>query len=398
MDTSEQGKRAALDQAVAKAERVFSLALYSRLREEPGNFCFSPFSVFAALAMTSGGARAETAAQMSTVLFQKGTVAPELQPAIGRLLRQVTSAGDDGPVLRVANAIWYRLGLRMRAGFLDLQREHYGTEPHAADFAGALDETCRAINAWVAGITEGRIRDLVRARRHVTEETLVVLVNALHFKDRWSSEFDPGGTQPMDFFLAPGTAVQVPTMRKESESTKFLYADAGEFKLMHLPYQCGMLAMLLVLPAAADGLAAIEARMDENLLIGSIRKMRHRNVRIRLPRFRIENGVELRPVLSAMGMPLAFTPAADFAGITEDAPVMIGEVVHKAFVATDEVGTEAAAATAVVSTIGSAFDFDEPDWVEFRADRPFLFFIVDLRAYSVLFMGRVADPRNPAAQ
>jgi serpin B len=116
----------------------------------------------------------------------------------------------------------------------------------------------------------------------------------------------------------------------------------------------------------------------------------HRVV-VGLPKFQLSAGFELKAVLSALGMPLAFTPgSADFSGMDGTRDLYLSAVVHEAVVEVDEEGTEAAAATAVVGIRLAARP--EPP-VTFRADHPFLFLIRDVRTGSILFLGRVANPR-----
>ncbi len=377
---------------VATANNKFAFDLCARLRQDSQNLFFSPFSVFAALAMTYGGARGETAVQMAATLHLAG-LGSAAHMAVGRLLQDICggSAGRHYS-LQIANALWKRQGLEFLPRFVDLMREHYGAEPQEADFAGAVEEACRRINAWVMEQTQGRIRDLVHPHANVAPDTLTVLVNAIYFKARWDQEFWQPDTEPEEFFLTPEQTIPVPTMRMESEHRQFGFFDAGSFKLLELAYETGALSMLLLLPEKLEGLSALESRLDADLLATSIAALKRSHVRIHIPKFRVEARYLLKPALSALGMPLVFAAAADFSGITVDEPVMIGQVIHQSFVSVDEEGTEAAAATAVVAELGATIDFDEPQWVSFRADHPFLFMIRHVHSGSILFMGRIMNP------
>jgi serpin B len=96
-----------------------------------------------------------------------------------------------------------------------------------------------------------------------------------------------------------------------------------------------------------------------------------------------------------MGMPLPFTPAADFTAMSNpsdaDEQLYIDNVYHKAFVEVNEEGTEAAAATAVVMRARGGAPVADPT-PTFQADHPFLFLLRDVRSGAILFMGRVSDP------
>lgn len=364
---------------IAAAANGFALDLFGRLPRGT-NLIFSPLSIFAALAMTCAGARGETAAKMGEILRSPG------HAELGALLGKLTQTREGGHILGLANSLWMRRGLAFLPEFLSLLREHYAAQPQLADFTDPPG-ACSAINGWVEDRTERRIRDLVKPHVHVKADTLMVLVNAIYFRARWLTEFSPIHTRPADFCVAPQRPVRVPMMHMESAHEKFLFSDQGSFKLLRLPYRGG-LSMILALPQEADGVD----RLDVAAVVRAFGSLSDAHVRIDLPVFRIETACELRKMLSALGMAIAFDPSADFSGMTADLPVKIGEVVHKAFIDLNEEGTEAAAATAVVADVGAFFDPSKPKWVDFRADHPFLFFIQDWRSKSILFMGRVVDP------
>ena len=376
---------------VAAASSCFALDLYAKLGKKEENLVFSPFSVFAALAMTLASARGETAAQMAAVLRLPRTD-DAVHAAAGVFLGLVLGKNSKQRcALHIANALWKRQGLGLLPAFSVLLREHYDAVPREADFERDTEGACRKINAWVAQQTRGLIRDLLEPFVHVTPDTLVVLVNALYFKANWHTQFSETDTRLLDFFLAGGRTISVPTMHMAQESRQFGYCDCGTFRMLELAYEDAALSMIFVLPNETDGLEDLESRLGAELLRESIDALEPAWVRMHIPKFKIEVGAALKEVLIAMGMPLPFGGAADFSAMTLDEPVMIGQVVHQAFIEVNEEGTEAAAATAVVEyTTGIS---ETPSkWVEFRADHPFLFVIRHRETGGLLFMGRVAHP------
>jgi serpin B len=173
------------------------------------------------------------------------------------------------------------------------------------------------------------------------------------------------------------------------QTKHFGYFDGGEFQALELPYQGDRLSMVVLLPKVKDGLAALEASLSADKVAEWVSKLNRREVRVALPRFKTTAEFSLAQVLAAMGMQDAFDASrADFSGMTGAKDLFISAVVHKAFVDTNEEGTEAAAATAVVMTL-SAMPEPPP---EFRADHPFLFLIRDTKTGAILFLGRIADP------
>ncbi|HHN47257.1 MAG TPA: serpin family protein [Planctomycetes bacterium] len=377
--------------AVVKGNNAFGLDLYARLRQEsPGdrNLFLSPYSISTALAMTCAGARGRTVEQMEQVLRfpYKGdrmhTVFAGLQAGLG--------GGDEKRdyELRVANALWGQKGYRFLEPFLALTRLHYGAGLMQVDFQNDTEGARNTINEWVEEHTNRKIRELL-ARGTITDDVRLVLTNAIYFLGAWQQPFEERRTREEPFRLASGGSVNAPLMRMTGT---FRYLQGDGFQALELPYKGGDLAMLLLLPAAADGLPQLEAKLTRQNLDAWINDMRSERVDVMLPRFKMTAQFELSKTLSAMGMTDAFVwRQADFSGMDGGRDLFIGLVIHKAFVDVNEKGTEAAAATAVVMYLGSAPLEEQP--VLFRADRPFLFAIRHVRTGSIVFIGRLSNPR-----
>ena len=172
----------------------------------------------------------------------------------------------------------------------------------------------------------------------------------------------------------------------------FKFAAVDGLKALELPYGNGDLSTVVLLPDEIDGLSALEQKLSYESLTRWINGLQKRKVQVFLPRFKLTSDFSLSTVLAAMGMPLAFDEKrADFTGISTQEELYISAVLHKAFVDVNEEGTEAAAATGVVMAARAAMIPKEPPL--FRADHPFLFLIVDNRTKSILFLGRVVNPK-----
>jgi serpin B len=377
-------------QAFARSSNAFGLDVYARVKGAPGNLVFSPASLSTGLTMALGGARGETEAQMRKALRLSGP--PE---AVMRASGQLSAALTDPKrpvVFRIANRLFGEKTYRFEPPYLEATKAAYGAPLEGVDFKNAAEAARVHINAWVEAQTEERIRDLI-AQGALKEDTRLVLVNAIYFLGDWETPFEKEATAQAPFHLTASQAKDVPTMRR-TEALR--YAARDEWKALELPYKGQSLSMLLLLPDAVDGLPSLEALTAEKL--GEIVKaLAPTRVAVSLPKFEIEpaSSLALGEVLKALGMGDAFDRRrADFTGIANPPDprdrLFIGEVFHKAFVKTDEKGTEAAAATAVAMM--RAASMLPPPTAEFKADHPFLFFIRDPASGLVLFMGRVADP------
>jgi serpin B len=228
----------------------------------------------------------------------------------------------------------------------------------------------------------------------LNDDTRLVLVNAIYFLGDWASPFTRGATRPAPFHTSPSAKVDVPTMH-QTETFGWMQGDG--FQGLALPYERGGFSMLVLLPDAVDGLAALEDGLSPDALDRIVATLAPTRVAVALPKFEVNPArtISLSPLLRDMGMSTAFDRGrADFAGIADPPDprerLFISDVFHKALVRTDEEGTEAAAATAVpMMRVGSAMP-SRP--VPFIADHPFLFLIRDNASGLVLFMGRVSDP------
>ncbi len=378
-------------EALAKSDNAFAFDFYAKARASKGNLVISPFSIATALSMTWAGAKGETAAQMKKVLHLEGDRAID---AAGALI-QGYGAPDQKVTHHVANRLFGDKGFTFEPPFLSRVKTAFGAPLEPVDFRGAPDNARGRINAWVAKETSDRIKDLIPAGA-LTHQTRLVLTNAIYFLGDWATPFTKEATSPAAFSTTKADKKDVPTMH---QTESFRYAATDGIKLLEMPYQNGALAMTFVLPDAVDGLDALEARLTSATLDGWIAAAKDTRVSVSIPKLEIapKDSLSIGPLLSSMGMPLAFDPKqADFTGMANppnpDDRLYISQVFHKGFVKVDEKGTEAAAATAVVMAPRAALA--HPKVEEFKADHPFLFFLRDTRTGLVLFMGRVADPSS----
>lgn len=388
-------------QALVAGNTAFALDLYHQLRAgDSGNLIFSPYSVSLALAMTFAGARGETASQMADVL---GFSLPDddLHAAFAALTADLTEranterseaqgGGESG--LRIANSLWGEQTFPFSTAFTAQLDDAYGAGLEQTDFVNAPEQARDDINAWVAEHTEDRIQDIV-PEGAITAATRLVLANAIWFYGSWLDSFDPENTADEPFNLSDGTTVDVPFMYQREN---FAYAETDGMQLVELPYTAGGYAMTVILPDEGQ-FDSVEEALDADTLQSAINALSWTDVRLWLPKFEFELSTSLAQTLQALGMSDALDPdLADFSGMVEERAdttetIAIGEVLHKAFIAIDEEGTEAAAATVVMMPT-SAAPQDEEEPVELRVDRPFLFAIRDTTTGTVLFLGRVTDP------
>jgi serine protease inhibitor len=368
----------------ATATNRFGFDLYDELRKTPGNLIFSPASAEVALAMASAGARGDTLDEMANVL--RVVHLDDAHASFGSLLDSLNGRdGDSGVTIHVANRLWGQAGTAFRPAFLAVMSARYRAPLGAVDFAHAPEAAGAAINAWAAHETHDRITDIIEPGGLPTK-TRLVLANAVYFKGAWKLPFETSATTDEDF-TTPSAKVKVRMMHQHSWLS---YAQIRSAQVVEMPYLGGF-TMVVVLPDAADGLAAIEGRVGDEY-DGWIAKLRQREVDLKLPQWKTTSSFDLVPPLEALGMKQAFTDGANFSGMS-DLTLKIDQVRQKAFVESNEKGTEAAAVTVVGAVEVSEEEPPPPPPAVFHADHPFLYVIRDPTTGAVLFIGREIDPR-----
>lgn len=372
---------------VAKDNNAFALDLYANVREADGNLFFSPTSISTALAMTYAGAKGQTADEMAKVMhFTLGQ--EKLHPAFAALIKEMNGTGTDaakrGYQLSVANALWGQAGYPWKEGFLKVAKENYGAGLSEVNFAQS-EAARKTINSWVEKETRDKIKDLIPSGV-LTSDTRLVLTNAIYFKGDWAAQFDKKRTFDQKFFISADKNVMTPMMHRSGEYRIF---ENNDLQVLELPYKGKELSMLVLLPRKVAGLGDLEKGLTAAKLDEYVKNLRtEKEVEVTLPKFKIEHNLPLTKVLQDMGMKQAFGNDADLTGMADREKLFISDVLHKAFVEVNEEGTEAAAATAVVVATRSARVTPT-----FRADRPFMFVLRDNRNGSILFLGRLANPK-----
>lgn len=396
-------------ESAAQAINAFGLDLHRQMPKE-GNLCLSPYSIQSALAMTYLGASGATQEEMARVLhFSKDKQAQAesfaalnlaLAEAVSDSVKRVAGSKDyGGPTepltLFVANRLFGQKSYEFRKPFLSEVKTYFGAPMEPMNFLKNPEGATREINNWVAKQTQKKILNLIS--EPLNKQTRLVLVNALYFKAAWSNDFAESATTPKPFHVNGGRqTVEVPTMHSD---LNMRYYKGRGFQAITRQYVGGQLHFLLIVPDAIDGISGVEAKLTPDLLLACT-KAEYREVLLQMPKFKITPPtVQLGEMLQKLGMTTAFDEppgSADFDAMApklSDDYLRISKVFHKTFLALDEKGTEAAAATALVMLPTAAIPEERPKPIILKADRPFLFSIQHADSGACLFLGRVTDPR-----
>jgi serpin B len=361
----------------------FTRDLWDAVGETDANLALSPYSIAVALAMTANGARGDTANRMRDVLHVDSLAAyntgmAALTQELAALAGPVEVAGKPSEIdLSPANQLFGDASVQWQRAFLTVLAKQYGAGMRTVDF-GAPEAARALVNRWTAQQTHDRIPEIL-PEGTIDGLTRLVLVNALYFKAPWAVPLEKTTTSAAPFHRFDGTTVQAQLMSVDKGAT---YVAGRHFRGGRIPYAGGTLAMTVALPTGPEA-----AALDE-LLGSGLAGEGQSGLELRMPRWTYRVATDLKDPLKALGMGVCFGDEADFTGMTTEVDLAITDVLHQTYVAVDEAGTEAAAATAVVMG-ETSLQVPQHTLV---LDRPFLYVVHDVEHGTPLFVGRVSDP------
>ena len=369
---------------LVNASNHFAMDMFSNLSSENDNMFFSPYSIFTALGMVYEGARNGTADEIRSVFHFPSDNQTRLDLFLG--LIEHLNGGGTGCNLSTANAMWVDKAFEVLKSYRDALTNYYKSEAVTVDFVNELEQSRIRINQWVENQTNGKIKDLF-PKGTLSMATSLVLTNAIYFKGDWQKQFNSSLTVERDFHPTHSQTVQAQMMVRNDEESEFNYSENSDMQLLEMCYSGGKMSMLVLLPKSGST-SELEKMLSPQKLQEWKSKLKMQRVDVYFPKFTLNTKYFLEENLSRMGMPSAFTSAADFSGIDGQKDLLISHVIHQAYVSVDEKGTEAAAATGVSFEKGAI----EPTVPTFNADHPFIFIIQEKETGNILFMGKLVDP------
>ncbi|RZC42731.1 Serpin domain containing protein, partial [Asbolus verrucosus] len=357
------------------------------LKNESGNFFVSPLSAETILAFAQSGCKDATAREIRAALLlpdNKDQVELGVKNFLPRL------KGGEDYALHSANKMYIQEDFDIKEGFKTTATEVYEADLENINFKKP-DDAARTMNKWVEKKTDNKIKNLINSS-DLTDESRVILINALYFKADWAYKFPLASTSKLNFYRTSTDVVQVDAMYIDRYMRRYFgYCACKELnaKFLELPFTGGDASMVIILPNEKEGLAALENQIES---VFRPRQLRRGLVDVGIPKFKIESKMCFKQILQNLGVHKAFDEKeADLSGIGGDkGDLVIDDVVQKTFVDVSEEGVEAAAATfAHVFIPMSAIIGEIPSFI---ADHPFIFYI-KIKGV-IAFAGRVTDPEQ----
>lgn len=372
-----------LKQALGRSINDFTIALQRKLAKQPGNLLVSGMSVSVSLAMLHAGSSGATARELAEVLRHDGLTG-DVHAALAHLAARWNHPGDH-VTLVTASRVFGDRKVAFKPEYLDLGRKVFASEPGVLDFAGDLAGAREHINGWVREQSRGEIAEVVAAE-DVDAATRLLVTDAAAFKADWLEPFDPAATQPVMFY-GHERREPVPMMRSVQRVSTTL-GLAGKLRLVELPYKGGEYSMIILLPATRGGLEDVEKGFDFERLQSWLDAAKPAPVDLQLPRFSLDSDLDLAPFIAKLGAARVFDARrAELDDISDEKKLALSSVRHRARLSVAEHG-EGGAGGAIEISVGNASATPIP----FIADRPFLFYVRDVRSGVLLFYGRVVDP------
>lgn len=330
------------------------------------NVLVSPYSAGVALSMLAEGAEGETKAEFDDVLN-------------GHIFGAEDLGSNTDITVKSANSIWVSDDFSLRNRYVSLLEKDFDAFITTQNFADPA--TVKAINNWCGENTAGKINHILD---ELSPNDVMVLINALYFNAPWQKEFDPEGTAPAVFHGVVADK-EVPMMYSKDT---FEYAEYQGCQIIRLPYEGGRYSMTVVLPPYGWGIDSILPYVSGTIYKGAMQMLSKQEVVFKMPKFKLETSLVLDKALKKMGLYTAYTPSADFKGISAMGPLQLGTVKQKCYIDVTEKGTEAAAVTSVQVRLTSASP--KPVY-RMTVDRPFMFIISDSQTDNILFVGKVVN-------
>ncbi|XP_020835800.1 neuroserpin [Phascolarctos cinereus] len=368
-----------------------SVNVYNHLRAtgEDENILFCPLSIAIAMGMVELGAHGSTLKEIRHSMGYEGLKDGEEFSFLRNLSDMITTE-ENQYVMKMANSLFVQNGFHVNEKFLQMMKKYFQAEIDHVDFS-QNEAVASYINKWVENHTDSLVKDLVLAR-DFSALTQLALVNAVYFKGNWKSQFRPENTRTFSFTKDDESEAQIPMMYQQGEFYYGEFSDGsneagGIYQVLEIPYEGDEISMMLVLSRQEVPLVTLEPLVKPQLIEEWANSVKKQKVEVYLPRFTVEQEIDLKEVLKALGISEIFSRNADFSALSDNKEIFLARAVHKSFIEVNEEGSEAAAASGMIAISRMAVLYPQV-----IVDHPFFFLIRNRRTGTILFMGRVMHP------
>lgn len=385
----EEENKSALPRSLTSAEKSlieagknFGINLFQSVNEaDPSdNIFISPLSVSMALGMTMNGAVGKTYEDMRETLEFNVLSEQEINEAYKSLIDLLLNL-DEEVIFEIANSIWPREGYPVLPSFMEVNQKYFYSEAKPLDFSQS--DAVDIINNWISEKTHGRIEDMLD---YIPADAVMYLINAIYFKGTWTYQFDEELTEEENFYTTPQNPTTCQMMKI---SGTWLYSQDDMVQIVDLPYGDSLFSMTVMLPHS-QSVDEFIAQLTPEKWEDYFGTLDYKFGTVSMPKIKLDYKLLMNSALINMGMSIAFGASADFSRINGFGNLFISRVIHQSFVQIDEEGTEAAAATIVEISLTSG---SGSSGFHMRVDRPYIFVIRERINNTILFIGKITEPK-----
>ncbi|MBU6450692.1 MAG: serpin family protein [Cyanobacteria bacterium REEB67] len=365
-------------QIVASSNRL-GLRLLPHLQgpNSNGNVVISPTSIFVILSMLYNGACGNTYVELNQALNLPTD--KELNPWMRQLINFINGHNQPDLDIQLVSALWFGAGEALHFDFANAMTEIYSASLYSIDFT--QPDAIARINAWAGNATRGNITELLDS---LDSGTRFILTNAIYFLGKWVAPFQASASRATDFFIAGGGSKKVVSM---SQTGPFSYYDDSECQSIILPYAHGNYVMHIAIPRKVQSPNVLLPRLEE--LLAKTNSPSPSWVELTMPKFEMTFATQLQQILGLIGIrDLCDRQRCDLGRIGSD--LVVSKVIHKAIIKVDELGTEAAGASAAMMM--PAGGLGAPQTMTMTIDHPFVYSICDKMTGQILFAGIYNGP------
>lgn len=370
-----------------------SVNMYNHLRAtgEDENILFSPLSIALAMGIMEFGAQGSTLKEIRHSVDYDNLKTGEEFSFLKDFSNMVT-AEESQYVMKIANSLFIQNGFHVNDKFLQMMKKYFNAEVNHVDFSQNV-AVANYINKWVENNTNNLLKDLV-SPRDFDAVTHMALINAVYFKGNWKSQFRPENTRTFSFTKDDESEIQIPMMYQQGEFYYGEFSDGsneagGIYQVLEIPYEGDEISMMLVLSRQEVPLATLEPLVKAQLIEEWANSVKKQKVEVYLPRFTVEQEIDLKDILKALGITEIFIKDANLTTLSDNKEIFLSKAIHKSFIEVNEEGSEAAAASGMIAISRMAVLYPQV-----IVDHPFFFLIRNRRTGTILFMGRVMHPET----
>lgn len=370
-----------------------SVNMYNHLRAtgEDENILFSPLSIALAMGIMEFGAQGSTLKEIRHSVDYDNLKTGEEFSFLKDFSNMVT-AEESQYVMKIANSLFIQNGFHVSDKFLQMMKKYFNAEVNHVDFSQNV-AVANYINKWVENNTNNLLKDLV-SLQDFDAGTHMALINAVYFKGNWKSQFRPENTRTFSFTKDDESEIQIPMMYQQGEFYYGEFSDGsneagGIYQVLEIPYEGDEISMMLVLSRQEVPLATLEPLVKAQLIEEWANSVKKQKVEVYLPRFTVEQEIDLKDILKTLGITEIFIKDANLTTLSDNKEIFLSKAIHKSFIEVNEEGSEAAAASGMIAISRMAVLYPQV-----IVDHPFFFLIRNRRTGTILFMGRVMHPET----